>query len=179
MVLCQRRGCGAELSSSSGGACFFHPGAPVFHEGLKSWSCCNETPAGRPQLEFDAFMQIKGCAEAPSHTTEKQELPEGAKPIQTSAPAAEAGPSRASIPAAPVATASKAQQPTAPKPEEQDPEEAQVQAGAQCKRSGCKVAFEGGSRDRSKEQCRYHKGVAIFHEGSKVGPLACYSRGGR
>lgn len=28
----------------------------VFHEGLKSWSCCKET--NKPVLEFDEFVKI-------------------------------------------------------------------------------------------------------------------------
>ena len=47
MVICTRRGCGVDFdpaapSGSSSSSCFFHPGAPVFHEGSKSWSCCKE-----------------------------------------------------------------------------------------------------------------------------------------
>jgi hypothetical protein len=62
---CKRRGCGVtykdEASSRGAGseaACFHHPGAPIFHEGSKGWSCCP-----RKVLEFEEFLKIKGCKE--------------------------------------------------------------------------------------------------------------------
>ncbi|KAJ9479301.1 hypothetical protein PHBOTO_002770 [Pseudozyma hubeiensis] len=77
MVICTRRGCGVDFdpgsSSSSTASCSYHPGAPVFHEGLKSWSCCKET--NKPVMEFDQFLAIKGCSIADSHSTQKQALP--------------------------------------------------------------------------------------------------------
>ena len=38
-------------------ACTFHPGGPIFHEGLKGWNCCKKRVA-----DFDEFMAIPGCA---------------------------------------------------------------------------------------------------------------------
>ena len=38
-------------------ACTFHPGGPVFHEGLKGWSCCKKRV-----VDFEEFMAIEGCA---------------------------------------------------------------------------------------------------------------------
>jgi CHORD len=62
---CKRRGCGVtykdEASSRGDGleaTCFHHPGAPIFHEGSKGWSCCP-----RKVLEFEEFLKIKGCKE--------------------------------------------------------------------------------------------------------------------
>lgn len=39
MPRCTHKGCGKEYDAASNvdGACAYHPGAPVFHEGLKSW----------------------------------------------------------------------------------------------------------------------------------------------
>ena len=31
----------------------------VFHEGLKSWSCCQDV--NKPVLDFDSFMKIPVC----------------------------------------------------------------------------------------------------------------------
>ncbi|RUS31656.1 hypothetical protein BC938DRAFT_477359 [Jimgerdemannia flammicorona] len=60
---CKRRGCDAEYkdetTSRGEGAdaeCKHHPGAPIFHEGSKGWSCCS-----RKVLEFEEFLKIKGC----------------------------------------------------------------------------------------------------------------------
>jgi hypothetical protein len=62
-TICKRRGCGVEYvdddTSRGGGSqaqCNHHPGAPIFHEGSKGWSCCS-----RKVLEFDEFLKIKGC----------------------------------------------------------------------------------------------------------------------
>ncbi|ODM86596.1 Cysteine and histidine-rich domain-containing protein [Orchesella cincta] len=37
-------------------ACDHHPGVPIFHEGLKFWSCCQKRTT-----EFEVFMNQKGC----------------------------------------------------------------------------------------------------------------------
>ncbi|CBQ73207.1 related to diploid state maintenance protein chpA [Sporisorium reilianum SRZ2] len=78
MVICTRRGCGVDFdpassSEAAAACCSYHPGAPVFHEGLKSWSCCKDT--NKPVMEFDQFLAIQGCSTADAHSTEKQALP--------------------------------------------------------------------------------------------------------
>lgn len=62
---CKRRGCGRvwkDQATSRGNGeeakCTFHPGAPIFHEGSKGWSCCP-----RKVLDFDEFLKIEGCKE--------------------------------------------------------------------------------------------------------------------
>ncbi|XP_075216842.1 cysteine and histidine rich domain containing protein isoform X2 [Lycorma delicatula] len=37
--------------------CVYHPGVPVFHEGLKYWSCCVKRTT-----DFNAFLEQAGCA---------------------------------------------------------------------------------------------------------------------
>jgi len=63
---CRRRGCGAAYSKSRGrGAdekCVHHPGAPLFHEGSKGYTCCK-----RRVLEFDQFLKIEGCKTKDRH----------------------------------------------------------------------------------------------------------------
>jgi len=57
--VCRRRGCEASFkknSSREGEECVHHPGAPLFHEGSKGYTCCK-----RRVLEFDQFMKIEGC----------------------------------------------------------------------------------------------------------------------
>ncbi|SPO23598.1 related to diploid state maintenance protein chpA [Ustilago trichophora] len=77
MVICTRRGCGVDFdpasSASAAASCSYHPGAPVFHEGLKSWSCCKHS--NKPVMEFDQFLAIKGCSSADAHSSEKQSVP--------------------------------------------------------------------------------------------------------
>ncbi|RWS01847.1 cysteine and histidine-rich domain (chord)-containing: zinc binding protein-like protein [Dinothrombium tinctorium] len=36
--------------------CLYHDGVPIFHEGMKYWSCCQ-----RRTTDFDAFLEQKGC----------------------------------------------------------------------------------------------------------------------
>ncbi|KAJ2906060.1 Cysteine and histidine-rich domain-containing protein [Zalerion maritima] len=57
--ICRRKGCGQSYKagqSREGEQCIHHPGAPIFHEGSKGYSCCK-----RRVLEFDQFMKIEGC----------------------------------------------------------------------------------------------------------------------
>ncbi|KAK4044509.1 Phosphoenolpyruvate/pyruvate domain-containing protein [Parachaetomium inaequale] len=57
--ICRRKACGATYkkgSSREAETCVHHPGAPIFHEGSKGYSCCK-----RRVLEFDQFMKIEGC----------------------------------------------------------------------------------------------------------------------
>ncbi|KAK6099198.1 hypothetical protein MT418_000639 [Batrachochytrium dendrobatidis] len=58
-TLCKRKTCGQSFldDTSRSQECIHHPGAPVFHEGSKGWSCCT-----RRVLEFDEFLKIKGCS---------------------------------------------------------------------------------------------------------------------
>lgn len=193
MVVCTRRGCGVEIAaaSSSTDECRHHPGAPVFHEGLKSWSCCNET--NKPVLEFDDFLAIPGCATAQGHTQEKQHVPtikKGKEVTPEEAQRLDQEAQQQSSAAAAAATASNVTQPLSgttlaaaqnaaiaaantakkePKPEEQDPQDKdEIAPDAACKRSGCQFKHQGGKRgDRSAESCLYHPGSPIFHEGSK------------
>ncbi|CAK7229358.1 hypothetical protein SBRCBS47491_007218 [Sporothrix bragantina] len=64
--ICRRRGCGAAykagVARSDAESCVHHPGAPIFHEGSKGYSCCK-----RRVLEFDQFMKIEGCQTKPRH----------------------------------------------------------------------------------------------------------------
>jgi CHORD len=57
--ICRRRGCGQSYKSGQSREeenCIHHPGAPIFHEGSKGYTCCK-----RRVLEFDQFMKIEGC----------------------------------------------------------------------------------------------------------------------
>ncbi|WFD37875.1 uncharacterized protein MJAP1_000822 [Malassezia japonica] len=194
MVICKRRGCGVDFqpeAAKEAGQCTYHPGAPVFHEGLKSWSCCRET--NKPVMEFDQFLALKGCATAPEHTTEAQapaptQVPGGkvasTAEVSQTAEALDNVKLKESAPApsnpAPLApmAAPKPSAPKEPAPEPKDPETLQaVPKGTRCQRPGCNFTAEDDipMRDRANESCRYHRGTPIFHEGSK-GYTCCKRR---
>jgi hypothetical protein len=62
---CKRKACGATYKAGQDReqeSCTHHPGAPIFHEGSKGYSCCK-----RRVLEFDEFMKIQGCKTSPRH----------------------------------------------------------------------------------------------------------------
>ncbi|KAM0753609.1 chord-domain-containing protein [Meredithblackwellia eburnea MCA 4105] len=183
MVLCTRKGCGKEFdeaTSSNNSDCNFHPGVPVFHEGLKSWSCCSET--NKPVTSFDEFLSLKGCTTG-SHSSERpveppKPLPSSssstptptstdkdgrevygssvASPIPPRPSAPTNGNGAAAPPIKPVST---------PYVEEQDDPSLPCAVGAMCKRKACGKSWDGNSREG--EQCVYHPGVPIFHEASK------------
>lgn len=55
---CKNGGCTKTYTGpeSSLEDCVFHPGVPIFHEGMKYWSCCQ-----RKTSDFTAFMNQEGC----------------------------------------------------------------------------------------------------------------------
>ncbi|KAJ5880956.1 uncharacterized protein N7473_012009 [Penicillium subrubescens] len=77
---CRRKGCGATYtpSASRDVKCVHHPGAPVFHEGSKGWSCCK-----RRVLEFDQFLKIPGCTEKVRHMFVGKAKPAGEEKVES------------------------------------------------------------------------------------------------
>lgn len=57
-TICKNGGCGHAYESPSTNltVCVHHPGLPIFHEGLKYWSCCKKRTS-----DFAAFLAQKGC----------------------------------------------------------------------------------------------------------------------
>jgi len=54
---CKNNGCKKTYSAERvDNECLYHPGIPVFHEGMKYWSCCQ-----RKTTEFQEFMDQVGC----------------------------------------------------------------------------------------------------------------------
>ncbi|KAH9934685.1 chord-domain-containing protein [Fomitopsis serialis] len=183
MPVCTNRGCSQEYDSAEnkGDSCTYHPGAPVFHEGLKSWSCCSDV--NKSVLDFDEFMKIPGCTNGPhsdaAPKTDAAKPSTGANLKLTETQAG--GKETYSTTLAPqqIALSSIASAPAAPEPEEEDDLSASVAPGTKCKRNGCKTLYEsdGANRkgDRPEATCTYHPKAPIFHEGSK-GYLCCKRR---
>lgn len=57
-TVCKNSGCKSSFAgeASNHETCVFHPGVPVFHEGMKYWSCCM-----RKTSDFDEFLKQEGC----------------------------------------------------------------------------------------------------------------------
>ncbi|KZT54585.1 chord-domain-containing protein [Calocera cornea HHB12733] len=202
MPTCNRKGCGKEFdpAKNDDGDCHYHPGAPVFHEGQKCWSCCKDV--NKPVLTFDEFLAIPGCATG-KHTLLVQESappPSAAKPspattvtksadgteTYSTAPlpapqAATAASPKLSAPPAPLPAAAPApKEPAKPAPLEipEDEPGVTVEKGVRCKRNGCSAVFvdEATSRGEGEgAECVFHPAPPIFHEGSK-GYMCCKRR---
>ncbi|CAG5119020.1 unnamed protein product [Candidula unifasciata] len=69
---CNNKGCKTayEGEHSNSDVCVHHPGVPVFHEGMKYWTCCQ-----RKTTDFDAFLNQEGC-ETGSHVWHKAKTAE-------------------------------------------------------------------------------------------------------
>ncbi|KEF56205.1 uncharacterized protein A1O9_07786 [Exophiala aquamarina CBS 119918] len=165
---CVHKGCGKVFNDPEE-ECIYHPGPPEFHEGQKGWKCC------KPRvLTFDEFLAIPPCTTGRHSTVDDTPAPPP-KPAPEDVPNSSAAPVYAPLPVTkPLASSlSAAQQPTPsstpkpePPPDESDDPDAEIPNGSSCKRRGC-----GKSQDakisRDNEECIYHPGIPIFHEGSK------------
>ncbi|KAM4695983.1 integrin beta-1-binding protein 2 [Rhinophrynus dorsalis] len=56
---CKHSGCKEVFQGpeSDAGTCVYHPGVPVFHEGMKFWSCCSIKTS-----DFSEFLDQRGCS---------------------------------------------------------------------------------------------------------------------
>ncbi|KAI0709446.1 chord-domain-containing protein [Earliella scabrosa] len=180
MARCTHKGCSQEYDPANNGpeSCTYHPGAPIFHEGLKSWSCCSDV--NKPVLDFDEFMQIPGCSTG-QHTDEAPKAPPPkAAPQVNLTLASSSGTSETYTSGPSPATRAPAEPAPAPKfEEEEDDLTAAVPAGTKCRHNGCDVAYESDELHRKEggeaAECTYHPKPPIFHEGSK-GYLCCKRR---
>ncbi|KAG2020444.1 hypothetical protein CC2G_005785 [Coprinopsis cinerea AmutBmut pab1-1] len=163
-------------------------GAPVFHEGLKSWSCCKDV--NKPVLDFEEFMAIPGCTETDGHTSEaftSQPAPSAAQQQKQAAASTpvpistiqEGGDNKETFTIGAPATLSAATTAVAPPPpivEDEDDLDAPVEPGTHCKRRGCGVTFVSDEVNRKGDGegtvCVYHPLPPLFREGSK-GYLCC------
>jgi hypothetical protein len=137
---------------------------------LQGWSCCDKRV-----IDFDDFLKISGCTVG-RHTKVKIEPP---KPVSSSASSNESMPAPSMIksngteiygtptPVTPVpAIASQPKQKPEIREEDlNDPADAVIIMNASCKRKACKATYNGP--ESSQEECVFHSGTPIFHEGSK------------
>ncbi|KAJ2822502.1 hypothetical protein GGI24_003928 [Coemansia furcata] len=168
MPKCTRNGCGQEYTDSTNDqmACQYHPGIPKFHEGLKGWTCCKTRVHS-----FDDFMKIEGCklGEHENKPKHKDDDPFKADLTKYDDVLPAPAPAPASSTATPVEAvkAVPEQRAAEPEPIDEDPEGVAIVQGATCKRNGCQTAYASESVSHAPEQCRFHPGMALFHEGNK------------
>jgi len=168
---CGNTGCTKEFTEkeNSDTACQFHPGNPKFHEGHKGYDCCWK----KRVISFDEFLNLPGCAigrhkkfvkpaETPKPLPSKTDnVPLGLEKA-TDADGKEvyrtAAPSNAAKPKEPP-------KPWVPPVEVPDPDDAVIPVGAPCLHQGCNAVYKDLSSRA--EECVYHAGSPVFHEGSK------------
>ncbi|GBG81327.1 hypothetical protein CBR_g32001 [Chara braunii] len=170
--------CGNEMHGGKRGACICaHDQAPVFHDGMKGWSCCKKR-----SHDFSLFLDIPGCATG-KHSSEKPPKP-GPSPNRSLIPSVTAN--KADV----KATCSRCRQgffcqdhtpvpgvkptPKSVKPVPKEPERPVVPAPVVlsapvdpfqeqlCKNKGCGRKFR--EMDNHDTACHYHPGPAIFHD---------------
>jgi len=167
-VHCYNKGCGKQFNPAEtvDDECVYHSGAPVFHEGYKSWSCCE-----KKTTDFTEFLNIKGCCKG-SHNNVKPEdptrkpksedtvIPEVVKPPERMKRPSEDAP-LVPLPTSISASLRKLLNNMAVS----DDKEVNVTKEAICQRKGCgkgKATCDDGD-----DGCVYHPGTPIFHEGMK------------
>ncbi|XP_044507011.1 cysteine and histidine-rich domain-containing protein RAR1-like isoform X1 [Mangifera indica] len=175
---CKRIGCDAVFTEDDNpeGSCTYHASGPIFHDGMKEWSCCK-----RRSHDFSLFLEIPGCKTG-KHTTEKPVLtkatpkpavsaPSAAPPSSTSAKelcprcqqgffcsdhGSQAKEPKHSVTTTPAETDVEAQVPPAPV------KRIDINQPQTCKNKGCGKTFK--ERDNHETACSYHPGPAVFHD---------------
>lgn len=153
--------------------CCFHPGAPIFHDAYKGWSCCN-----KKSTDFTEFLNFQGCSLG-KHSNEKPTEPEKKvaepeieipkpverKPIDTLKRVPFETPC---VKLDPIVSASFKQQMDRldlTKKPNVVADDGSVAVGTSCKHGGCSCSYESPASDTS--VCVFHPGVPVFHEGYK------------
>lgn len=186
---CVHKGCGKSYTNIDED-CVFHPGPPIFHEGQKGvcapvtsklhvheltlkigWNCC------KPRvLTFDEFLSIPPCTTGKHSTIDDTPKPEQRQELESEPPAPKpvAIPQNATLKAFPAPRLPHAPQPpastTPPTPEsDSDDPSLQIPPNVTCRRKACNITSPNINDVpfREKEECIYHPGQALFHEGSK------------
>ncbi|XP_065702987.1 integrin beta-1-binding protein 2 [Patagioenas fasciata] len=188
-LLCYNKGCGQRFDPehNTKDSCLYHPGAPIFHDALKGWSCCKKRTT-----DFSEFLSIKGCTKG-FHSKEKppepfsqeetsdkpkaepvEELiiqgPKSAEKMQRERPSSDEP--RRLLPIKVSRTLEQALEKLNLSSKDKEPEGscageavAQVRAGTTCKNTACKAIYQGP--ESNTEVCTFHPGVPVFHEGMK------------
>lgn len=190
LLTCMNKGCLVKeyrMSENHETACVYHPKGPVFHEGLKGWACCDKRVT-----DFNDFLAIPGCTRGPHCSVAQVE--EAAAETKT---VEEKGDEGAAVDAALVmkkdeksgvetygmavetctaaptktppktAKAHKVKEPVISEENCHDPLDAILTPGMICQRPGCKALYSTELEPRKDDECSFHTGIPVFHEGSK------------
>jgi len=163
--------CGTEYleSENNDTACKFHPGPPIFYEGYKGWKCCD-----RKTIDFDEFMAFETCAIGKHTPKEDKPKPVPTEPqippaiVNSSGVETYKNPNEKKeiIPNIKPLAAPVPEEPAVVLPKEiPDPPDAVISVGVRCLHKGCNKSFVND--ESRKEECIYHPGYPIFHEGGK------------
>lgn len=167
-IRCQRIGCEATFTENDNpeGSCRYHDGAPIFHDGMKEWSCCK-----KKSHDFSLFLDIPGCKTG-KHSKEK--------PVINTAPKPKPNPTIAKKTSDICSRCQQGffcsdhgSQPRPVKPVSVSNEQVKdlskpvkKKAGLNdpqiCRNKGCGKTFK--EKDNHETACEYHPGPAIFHD---------------
>ncbi|XP_005941994.1 cysteine and histidine-rich domain-containing protein 1 [Maylandia zebra] len=191
-LLCYNKGCGQKFDpdKNKDDSCLFHPGAPVFHDALKGWSCCRKRTT-----DFSEFLSIKGCTRGrhsdvkpqeplrPEVSSDKGEIkhaegreiiyqgPKSAEMLQKERPSSDEPMTK--LPQKVSASLAQALEKLdiSKRGENEKKESQAVICGTRCKNAGCKTVYQGPQTDM--EVCTHHPGAPVFHEGYKYWSCCC------
>jgi len=177
---CSKGGKYAE-SENSPDACQHHPGAPVFHEGYKYWSCCTKKTS-----DFTEFLNTPGCAKAAHNPVKPPEpvkkppppdvVPDDDQPklMTNSAPDIILDRPSSDLPKTDlkviIAGSLKTELEMRKKKMEAESAENgdntdEIKVGAPCKHNACDAKYM--NEESNNKPCLFHPGAPVFHEGYK------------
>ncbi|XP_020573370.1 LOW QUALITY PROTEIN: cysteine and histidine-rich domain-containing protein RAR1 [Phalaenopsis equestris] len=180
-VRCQRIGCDATFSEDNNedGSCRYHDSEPIFHDGMKEWSCCKQR-----SHDFSLFLAIPGCKSG-KHTTEKPVTKAVSTntrkptptPIQSKSTEDAAGCSRCRQgffcsdhgKYASFRSKSGISKPAIPTQSKDEPLASilvkkiiDINEPQTCRHKGCGKTFK--EKDNHETACEYHPGPPVFHD---------------
>lgn len=176
-VRCQRIGCDAVFTDDDNreGSCQYHPSAPMFHDGMKEWSCCKQR-----SHDFSLFLQIPGCTTG-KHTTEKP-ITKAVSSNRTKATPIQSSKQGVGVdvcarcrqgffcsdhgsqpkPQKPAATDDTNKKPVEKSAVPPPKKRIDVNELRTCKNKGCGKSYK--EKDNHDSACDYHPGPAVFHD---------------
>ena len=184
MKKCTRNKCGKEYGDDANlpNSCCYHPGVPVFHEGLKGWTCCDKR-----FTDFSEFLDYPGCTlgmhtDEPSPATSSStaattemgpaakafaapETEVDRKPLDTNTRTPSNGP-KTSVPVKVSTSLERALQKQAEATRKAAAEDV-IKVGDRCVNKACNATYTGNPDvdAAAQDACCYHTGGPVFHDG--------------